>query len=181
MWTRIDTATGLKRQTMSNWFGDRVEPDLKSLTVLAGFLEVSRADLVAAYDGTDLSARLPEPQVMSDAERKRRRSWWLYVARHTARLGLDDAREQLAAAGFRSERGNLISIWEDPAGRLEPNAAQVRALADIYRIPPREFVELWNNPPATDEDEMAARRGVDIVAVEPPAQPQDQHRRRRAS
>ena len=163
MQAEIARRTGIKRQTMRKWFAGIGEPDLKRLAALAELLQVSRADLLAAFDGTPRDR--PIPEILTDGERRLRRKWWLEVARLTARLGLEQARDQLAARGWRSGRGNLVGLWEDPASSLEPNQAQLKALAEIYRVPLDELVELWNNPPRTDEEEMATRRGARLVEV----------------
>lgn len=136
---------------------------MRRLAMLAELLQVSRSDLVAVLDGTETRNEIPA--ILSDAERRRRRKWWLGIARLTAGLGLVDAREAMATRGFRSERGNLVALWEDPRSRLEPSEAQLRALAEVYRLPLEELIDVWNNPPATDEEAMAARRGVRIEPV----------------
>jgi transcriptional regulator with XRE-family HTH domain len=121
--------------------------------------------------------------ILTDADRRRRRKWWIAVARITAGLGLDQARAAMAARGFRSEKANLVTLWEDPRETTEPNEAQLRTLADVYRVPVRAFVDLWNNPPGTDEEALAALRGSRLEEVPAeeerlPARPERQQRRR---
>jgi transcriptional regulator with XRE-family HTH domain len=178
----IARESGVTRAALNGWFQRSSVPRLDALGEVAKVLQVNRAQLVAVFDGTTSAVSDEDLEILTDAERKRRRSWWLRVARETTPLLLGPANAALSAAGFRSERGELVSIWEDPRGRLEPNAAQIRALAEIYRIPVREFVDLWNNPPATDEETMAERRGVRIEEVrsEPEAEPTKRERRRTA-
>jgi transcriptional regulator with XRE-family HTH domain len=163
MQAEIARLTGIKRQTMQKWFSGRGEPDLRRLAAVSELLQVSRADLLAAFDGTPRDQAPPE--ILPDGERRLRRKWWLQVARLTAGLGLEAAREELAARGYRSSRGNLVTLWEDFGNRLEPDAGHLRALAAIYRIPLERMVELWNNPPASDEERLAFWRGGRLEAV----------------
>lgn len=163
MQAELARLTGIKRQTMSKWWAGKSEPSVAAYTALAEALQVSRADLLAAFDDTPRDVGPPE--ILTDGERRLRRKWWLWVARATAGLGLLAAREQLAARGFTSSRGNLVALWEDPASRLEPSPGQLRALAEIYRVPLEAIVAIWNNPPATDEEEMAQLRGRRLEAV----------------
>lgn len=44
-------ATGIKRQTLSAWMGNRAVPDLASLDAIAQALEVKTFEIVAAMDG----------------------------------------------------------------------------------------------------------------------------------
>jgi transcriptional regulator with XRE-family HTH domain len=43
--------SGVKRQTLSAWMGDRAEPDLESLRAVAEAIDVRLFELVAAMDG----------------------------------------------------------------------------------------------------------------------------------
>jgi transcriptional regulator with XRE-family HTH domain len=158
--------SGVKRQTISKYTSPTFDdyPDLETLERLAHGLGVPLFEIVAAFEGADVQRR--PPAILTDAERRRRRSWWLFISRFTAGLGLVAAREALTKLGFSSERGNLVTIWEHPREPLEPSETQLRALATIYRIPIDEFIDLWNNPPATDEEEMARRRQVPVVELE---------------
>lgn len=166
MLATIQRATGIKRQTMSKWWRGQSEPGMAAYTALAEILQVSRADLVAAFDDTPRDRGLPE--ILSDDERRRRRKWWLGIARLTAGLGLTTARDAFAERGIRSGRGNLAALWEDPSSGLLPTPAQLRIVAEVYRLPMEELADLWNSPPATDEEEMAERRGVELELVREP-------------
>lgn len=182
--TDLARRSGVLRGTLSSWLSRSATPRLDALGAVANVLKVTRAELVAARDGTTVA---PQPgrdaELVTDAVRRRRRAWWLGVARQTAGLDLGPARDALAALGFRSEKGNLISIWEDPTNRTEPDDARLRALAEIYRIPFSELVDLWNNPPPTDEEAIAARRVVPITEVldGTRSRPATERRRKRAS
>jgi transcriptional regulator with XRE-family HTH domain len=48
---RLATESGVTRQTLSAWMGDRAEPDMGSLTAVAAALGVPRYRLIAAMDG----------------------------------------------------------------------------------------------------------------------------------
>lgn len=43
--------SGVTRQTLSAWMGDRAEPDMGSLTAVAAALRIPRYRLIAAMDG----------------------------------------------------------------------------------------------------------------------------------
>lgn len=48
---RLAASSGVTRQTLSAWMGDRAEPDMGSLTAVAAALGVPRYRLIAAMDG----------------------------------------------------------------------------------------------------------------------------------
>jgi len=43
--------SGVKRQTLSAWMGDRAEPEMETLTAVATALRVPRYRIIAAMDG----------------------------------------------------------------------------------------------------------------------------------
>lgn len=49
--TGLAKKSGVKRQTLSAWMGDRAEPDLESLRAVAEAIDVRLFELVAAMDG----------------------------------------------------------------------------------------------------------------------------------
>lgn len=161
--------TGVLRSTLHNWFAADATPRLDALEEIARVLQVTRADLVAAFDGTH--RRDAPAQILSDDERRRRRKWWLQIARLTTPLDLTAARAAFEARAGRNER-NLIALWEDYGTALMPAPQRLRQLADVYRIPFDELADLWNNPPPTDEEEMATRRGQRLELVEDAEQPE---------
>jgi transcriptional regulator with XRE-family HTH domain len=58
----LATASGVKRQTLSGWMGDRTQPDLGSLEAVARVLGVRTFEIVAAMDG-DVAVSLLDPAV----------------------------------------------------------------------------------------------------------------------
>lgn len=178
----MERLSGVKRATLNGWFQRSSTPRLDALGEVARVLQVDRSVLVAVFDGQDPEEGLAIPEVITEAERRRRRKWWLRVARETTPLDLGTANDAMAAAGHRSTKGQLVSLWETFQSRLEPtSAAQLRSLAEIYRVPARSFIELWNNPPRTDEEMLAELRGVRIEEVAPVVQERPARTRKQAS
>lgn len=60
----LATRSGVKRQTLSGWMGDRTQPDLASLEAIARVLGVRTFEIVAAMDG-DVAVSLLDPAVRS--------------------------------------------------------------------------------------------------------------------
>ena len=59
---QLSAESGVKRQTLSAWMGNRTQPDLESLDAIAKVLEVRTFEIVAAMDG-DVAVSLTDPQV----------------------------------------------------------------------------------------------------------------------
>lgn len=57
----LASASGVKRQTLSAWMGDRTQPDLASLAEVAAALHVKTFEIVAAMDG-ELAVSLTDPR-----------------------------------------------------------------------------------------------------------------------
>lgn len=52
--------SGVKRQTLSAWMGDRTRPDLESLDAVAGVLGVRPYEIVAVMDGDEPVVRIDD-------------------------------------------------------------------------------------------------------------------------
>lgn len=59
----LASKSGVKRQTLSAWMGDRTQPDLASLEAIARVLGVRTFEIVAAMDG-DVAVSLADPRVL---------------------------------------------------------------------------------------------------------------------
>jgi transcriptional regulator with XRE-family HTH domain len=58
----LASRSGVKRQTLSAWMGDRSQPDLASLEAIGGVLGVRTFEIVAAMDG-DVAVAVTDPRV----------------------------------------------------------------------------------------------------------------------
>lgn len=56
----LSARSGVKRQTLSAWMGDRARPDLESLDALASVLGVRPYEVVAVMDGDEPVVRIDE-------------------------------------------------------------------------------------------------------------------------
>lgn len=83
--------SGVKRQTLSAWMGDRTRPDLESLDALARVLGMRPYEIVAVMDGDEPIVRLDEATLAALDARVEER----VQAALDARLG--PARPRLAA------------------------------------------------------------------------------------
>lgn len=75
--------------------------------------------------------------------RRRRRAWWLRVARH----GMNQT-GVAKALGLSEKSGSTIGDWE--RGVSEPSLRQLEQLAALYGVP----VTLFVTPPMTDEERL---------------------------
>lgn len=57
---QLSADSGVKRQTLSAWMGDRTRPDLESLDALALVLGVRPYEIVAVMDGDEPVVRIDE-------------------------------------------------------------------------------------------------------------------------
>jgi transcriptional regulator with XRE-family HTH domain len=79
-------------------------------------------------------------------QRRRRRAWWLYVARRVAGLSQSGVAK---AVGLSVNSASTVGDWE--RGVTEPSLKQLGQLAALYGAPLTLFVE----PPLTDEERFA--------------------------
>lgn len=122
----------------------------------------------------------------SEAEydlRRRRRAWWLYVARRVTGLSQQGVAQ---AVGLSAKSASTVGDWE--RGVSEPSLKQLGMLAALYNAPLTLFVE----PPETDEERFAelARVAIDLEREDwakeqegrqgPAAEPGDELRRQPA-
>lgn len=77
------------------------------------------------------------------AQRKRRRAWWLRVARRG--LSQNGVAEAL---GLSKKSGSTVGDWERGVG--EPSIRQMELLAGLYGVP----LDLFINPPLTDDERL---------------------------
>lgn len=75
--------------------------------------------------------------------RRRRRAWWLRVAR----AGMNQT-GVATSIGLSEKSGSTIGDWE--RGVSEPSLRQLEQLAALYGVP----VTLFVNPPRTDEERL---------------------------
>lgn len=88
--------------------------------------------------------RLVEMPTEEELElRRRRRAWWLRVAR----AGMNQT-GVATAIGLSEKSGSTIGDWE--RGVSEPSLRQLEQLAALYGVP----VTLFVNPPRTDEERL---------------------------
>lgn len=86
--------------------------------------------------------------------RRRRRAWWLKIARK----GMSQA-GVAEAVGLSEKSASTISDWE--RGVSDPSLRQLELLAGLYGVP----VSLFVDPPKTDEERLAELAG-DAAALE---------------
>lgn len=77
--------------------------------------------------------------------RRRRRGYWLRLARLRADLNQNEVARRL---GMSDRSGTTVLAWEQ--GRRDPKASVLEQLAEIYGVPP----ELLLKPPPTDEERL---------------------------
>lgn len=88
--------------------------------------------------------RLVEMPTEEELElRRRRRAWWLRVAR----AGMNQT-GVATSIGLSEKSGSTIGDWE--RGVSEPSLRQLEQLAALYGVP----VTLFVNPPKTDEERL---------------------------
>lgn len=96
---------------------------------------------------------------MTDADvirDRRRRGWWLKIARDQA--GLD---QNAVAKLLGLKAGTSVLAWEK--GRRDPDASQQKLLAGFYGVP----VSMFADPQPTDEERVIdARAAVAREAIE---------------
>jgi transcriptional regulator with XRE-family HTH domain len=78
---------------------------------------------------------------------RRRRGYWLRLARIRANLNQNEVARQL---GMSDRSGTTVLAWEQ--GRRDPKATVLRQLAAIYGVPASQFID----PPTTDEERLDA-------------------------
>lgn len=77
------------------------------------------------------------------ALRKRRRAWWLRVARRgMSQNGV------AKALGMSEKSGSTVGDWERGVG--EPSIRQMELLAGLYGVP----ISLFIDPPLTDDERL---------------------------
>lgn len=84
------------------------------------------------------------------AQRRRRRAWWLRVARESRGLSQSGVAEAL---GLSRKSASTVGDWERQVS--DPSLRQLEQLAALYGVP----LSLFMDPPQTDEerlDELAA-------------------------
>ena len=86
-------------------------------------------------------------------QRRRRRAWWLYVARRVAGLSQSGVAK---AVGLSEKSASTVGDWE--RGITEPSLKQIGLLAALYGAPLSLFIE----PPMTDEERYAELAHVAI-------------------
>lgn len=79
-------------------------------------------------------------------QRRRRRAWWLYVARRVSGLSQSGVAQSV---GLSSKSASTVGDWE--RGTTEPSLKQIGQLAVLYNAPLSLFME----PPPTDEERFA--------------------------
>ncbi len=78
---------------------------------------------------------------------RRRRGYWLRLARLRADLNQNEVARQL---GLSERSGTTVLAWEQ--GRRDPRSTILRQLARIYDVPPGLFID----PPETDQERLEA-------------------------
>lgn len=77
------------------------------------------------------------------ALRKRRRAWWLRVARR----GVSQS-DVAKALGMSEKSGSTVGDWE--RGEGEPSIRQMELLSGLYGVPLTLFID----PPVTDDERL---------------------------
>lgn len=88
------------------------------------------------------------------AAERRRRGYWLRLARLRADLNQNEVARQL---GMSERSGTTVLAWEQ--GRRDPSASTLARLARLYEVP----ADLLLRPPKTDRerlDELALAAGA---------------------
>lgn len=126
---------------------------------------------------TNLSARLRLVRMPTDEDlelRRRRRAWWLRVAREQRGLSQAGVAD---AVGLSKKSASTLGDWERNVS--EPSLRQLEILGAIYDVPMNLFID----PPETDEErfQQLAARAVRAAAGEAsselvPDQPADGQR-----
>jgi transcriptional regulator with XRE-family HTH domain len=78
---------------------------------------------------------------------RRRRGYWLRLARLRANLNQNEVARRL---GLSERSGTTVLAWEQ--GRRDPRATVLHRLARLYGVPPELFID----PPPTDEERLEA-------------------------
>ncbi len=76
---------------------------------------------------------------------RRRRGYWLRLARINANLNQNEVARRL---GMSERSGTTVLAWEQ--GRRDPRASVLRQLAELYGVPPSLFID----PPETDQERL---------------------------
>jgi transcriptional regulator with XRE-family HTH domain len=82
------------------------------------------------------------------ALQRRRRGFWLRVAREREGLTLKEVAREM---GYALRSQTTIKKWED--GLREPSITQLEHLAEVYRVP----VDVFMRPAPTAEEQLEAQ------------------------
>ena len=106
-----------------------------------------------------MSLRLVSVPMAEDelATLRRRRGYWLRLAREQANMDQNSVAQQL---GMSAKSGTSVLAWEK--GGRSPSADQLHQLARIYGVP----VSLFTEPEATDEERLARMTALATGALE---------------
>lgn len=100
--------------------------------------------------------RLVQMPTEQDLEqRRRRRAWWLRVARESRGLSQSGVAEAL---GLSRKSASTVGDWERQVS--DPSLRQLEQLAALYGVP----VSLFMDPPMTDEERLAELAAAAIAA-----------------
>lgn len=95
------------------------------------------------------------PSEQEIAQRRRRRAWWLRVARESRGLSQSGVAEAL---GLSRKSASTVGDWERQVS--DPSLRQLEQLAALYSTP----IALFMDPPETDEERFLVLAAGAIAA-----------------